>query len=182
MLVQPYCSRVAVLVLLVAIVPGCANLSHGSTQSIRVVSDPPGAQVTVDSDPVPYISPAMVTLKRGQDHVLVFRKDGFEDYSAELTRSMSGAVLGNLLLGGATGLMTDIGSGAAYELGHANLVGDTLTVRLLPKSSTASTGSSSKPLVTTPRPESANNKGADSFTPAQEPADAAATKSGSSQQ
>ena len=135
------------------VIPGCATLTHGSTQSIQVVSDPPGAQVTVDDDPVAYTAPATVTLKRGQDHVLVLRKEGFQDYSAELTRSASGAVLGNVILGGVTGIMTDYGSGAAYELGNANLVNDTLTVRLAPKPSAVSAGPSTNPLAPAPKSE-----------------------------
>lgn len=181
MLFQRHYLEVFALVLLVAMVSGCANLSHGSTQSIQVVSDPPGAQVTADNDPVPYTTPATVVLKRGQDHVLVFRKEGFEDYSAELTRSMSGAVLGNLLLGGASGFMTDIGSGAAYDLGHANMVGNTLTIRLSAKTSTASTGPSSQPRVTAAVPESADKQGASSFTLAQPLPEADQTKPGSPQ-
>lgn len=134
-----------IVVLAIAGAPSCANVSHGSTQTIQLVSDPPGAKVTVDSDPVPYITPATVVLKRGEDHTLVFRKDGFEDASAELTRSMSGAVFGNLIIGGMAGVMTDYGSGAAYELGHTNLVNDTLTLQLVPKRSTASIASSPTP-------------------------------------
>ena len=166
------------MALLAATVAGCANLAHGSTQKIRVVSEPPGAQVTVDSDPVPYDSPATITLKRGQDHVLVFRKEGFNDYSAELTRTMSGAVFGSLLLGGVSGVMTDVGSGAAYDLGHANMVGDTLTVHLKAKAPAIAGPSSAPPSAA--RPESASIKDENSVTPA--PATADATTSGPSPQ
>jgi hypothetical protein len=148
-------SQVAVLAVLASMALGCANLSHGSMQSIRVVSDPPGAQVTVDTDPVAYIAPATIALKRGQDHVLVFSKEGFENYSAELTRSQSAAVYGNLILGGLPGLMTDYGSGAAYELGHASLVNDTLSIKLVPKPSVASSAPSTRPLPAAPGQEPA---------------------------
>jgi PEGA domain len=154
----------AVLAVLVGMALGCANLSHGSTQSIRVESDPSGAQVTVDTDPVAYIAPATIVLKRGQDHVLVFRKEGFENYSAELTRSQSAAVYGNLILGGLPGLMTDYGSGAAYELGNASLVNDTLTIKLVPKPSVAAAAPSTKPLPATPGQESATYRPANTAT------------------
>lgn len=124
--------KVVTLVLLSAPGTGCASMVHGSRQTIQLQSNPPGAQVTVDSDPVAYTTPTSINLKRGEDHTLVFRKEGFDDYTAELTHSTSGAVLGNVILGGVVGIATDYSSGAAYELGHANLSGDTLTVQMMP--------------------------------------------------
>lgn len=139
-----------VLTLAAILVSACASMVHGSRQSIEVQSDPPGAQVSVDRDPVPYTTPTTISFTRGEAHVLVFRKDGFEDYSAQLTSSTSGAVLGNVLLGGVVGIATDYTSGAAYELGHANLINNVLTVRLAPKTATGNATSFGKPTAAEP--------------------------------
>ena len=113
----------------------CAQVSHGTRQSIRVESDPPGARFTVDSDPVPYTTPTIIDFTRKEEHALVFRNDGFEDETVQLTHSTSGAVLGNVLVGGIIGAATDYSSGAAYELGHADMVNDILTIHLRPRPS-----------------------------------------------
>jgi len=113
----------------------------------RWCQNPPGAQVTVDDDPVAYTAPATITLKRGQDHVLVFHNNGYQDYSAKLTPSTSGVVLGNIIVGGLTGIITDYGSGAAYDSGNADLVNDTVTIRLAPKALTVSVGPPTNPLA-----------------------------------
>ena len=116
----------------VILLASCATLSHGSSQEIQVASDPPGAQVLVDNDPVPYATPTTIMLNRRDDHVLVFRKNGYQDYRTSLTRSTSGAVAGNLVVGGIVGAATDYSSGAAYTLSSADLNGDVLTAHLAP--------------------------------------------------
>lgn len=118
---------------LCSIVSGCASMTHGALQTIRIESNPSGAQVTVDRDPVPYTTPTSVSLSRKQDHRLLFSKEGYDDYAVDLTRSTSGAVYGNILVGGLIGAATDYSSGAAYTLGHANMTDNVLTIRLTPK-------------------------------------------------
>jgi hypothetical protein len=110
---------------------GCAMMSHGSRESIQVDSDPPGPKFTVDADTVPYTTPATIELTRGQDHTLAFHRNAYDDYKVNLTHSTSGAVLGNVLLGGLVGVGTDYVSGAAYQLNNANLKDEVLKVTMI---------------------------------------------------
>lgn len=98
---------------------------------ITVLSDPAPAVVTVDGD-YRLTTPSKVALTRGRDHRLVFHRDGYDDLSVHLTRSSSGWVIGNLLVGGVVGAASDVATGSAYELTHESLSGDTLRVRLTP--------------------------------------------------
>lgn len=139
--VTRYAARIALrarwhllpLLALYSVLSGCASVTHGALQTIRVESDPSGARFTVDRDPVPYTTPTSLNLSRKEDHRLLFSREGYEDYNVDLTRSTSGALFGNILVGGLIGVAADYSSGAAYTLGHANLAGDVLTVRLTPR-------------------------------------------------
>jgi hypothetical protein len=51
-------------------------------------------------------------------------------------------------------MMTDYGSGAACDLGNANLVNDTLTVRLAPLPPTVSAAPPANPVAPAPKSES----------------------------
>jgi hypothetical protein len=110
--------------------------THGAVQTINVNSEPEGAVVTVDSD-YRLTTPATATFARRSDHVLLFHKDGCRDVTVNLGRSTSGWILGDVFFGGAAGLYGAYHSGAAYNLENENLSGDTLTLRLVPVSSSA---------------------------------------------
>lgn len=59
----------------------CATVFHGTTQNVRVASNPPGASVEVDGVPRG-TTPVDVSLKKGFTGQTVFlKKDGFEDRS-----------------------------------------------------------------------------------------------------
>lgn len=76
---MPNCVVVAVVVGL----SGCATVIRGTTQSIVVVTDPPGAQCHVAAAagraPVLHDTPGSITVNRGSDVVVTCRKDGHFD-------------------------------------------------------------------------------------------------------
>jgi hypothetical protein len=106
---------------------GCATIVKGTTQEIPVTSDPTGARVTVDSSPAG-TTPTTVTLSRKQNHMVVIEKEGYAPESVAVTKSMGGAVAGNILAGGFIGWGVDAMSGAQY-----NLAPNTISVRLASK-------------------------------------------------
>ena len=117
---------------------GCASMVNGSTQVVPISSDPSGASVILDDTPAG-VTPCKLTLDRKCDHLLVLRKDGYEEYSMELCREASAWVYGNLLCGGLLGLYADTQNGSQYEF-----VNDKVHVQLKPagasQPSTASSG------------------------------------------
>jgi len=106
---------------------GCATIVKGTTQVIPVSSDPTGARVTIDSAPAG-TTPTTVTLSRKQNHMVVIEKEGYAPESIAVTKSMGGAVAGNIIAGGFIGWGVDAMTGAQY-----NLAPNTISVRLTSK-------------------------------------------------
>lgn len=103
---------------------GCASIIKGTTQQIPIASEPSGARVTVDGNPAG-TTPTTVTLSRKQNHMVTLEKEGFETENVAITKSIGGAVAGNIIAGGLIGWGVDAMTGAQY-----NLHPETLNVRL----------------------------------------------------
>lgn len=93
----------------------CATIMHGTKQDIGISSNPGGAEITVDGQ-VMGKTPSTFELSRKINHVVKIDLEGYESYSATLTRNTSGWVWGNLVLGGLIGLGVDYLSGGLYDL------------------------------------------------------------------
>lgn len=94
---------------------GCATLIHGSSQSIRVESEPSGAQVEVDGRPVGE-TPTTVDLKRDQDHNVRLYHTGHEPHTVTLQRGRSLWTTVNILNLVVPGVLIDLSTGAFYKL------------------------------------------------------------------
>ena len=105
---------------------GCATIiHHGGKQSILINSDPSGAMATIDGT-MKLETPGQAKLKRGQTHIVIFDKEGYESSKAFVDHDFSGWVFGNLGFGGLIGLAVDFGTGAAWNL-EPGTVSATLT-------------------------------------------------------
>jgi len=87
---------------------------HGRTQELSVASTPSGA--TVKTGAVETTTPGKLTLRRNEDHALVFTKDGFPERQAKVESSVSWWLLGNVLFGGLIGFVVDGISAAGSKL------------------------------------------------------------------
>lgn len=94
---------------------GCATIINGTTQEIAITSEPAGARVVVNGFERGS-TPIVLKLERDETYVMTIKKDGFEDSSLSLNKSVSGWVWGNILLGGLIGLAVDLGAGGMYVL------------------------------------------------------------------
>ena len=95
---------------------GCATVINGTTQKIPIATEPNGADCIVAGDSTRYTTPCTVELKRKQDHIIKLSKDGYHPESVEIKHTMSGAVIGNVLVGGIIGIGVDAASGGACKL------------------------------------------------------------------
>lgn len=101
---------------------GCATITSGTDQGIRVVTEPgiTGARCSiVDSKEnaafVPH-TPGTAHLTRGNGPATVTcKKQGFKPVSQPLQESLADATLGNVILGGGIGFIVDAASGAAQR-------------------------------------------------------------------
>jgi hypothetical protein len=95
---------------------GCATFTNGAVQSIPVNSEPSGATVVVDGEQWPERTPCSIDLARRSDHTIVVTSPGYRRAEYQLVRQSSGAVRGNIWLGGLIGWIVDLCTGADNNL------------------------------------------------------------------
>ena len=106
---------------------GCATVIHGTTQKVEIVTKPPGATARVLPEGTVVTTPGSVVVPRKKAHTVRVELAGYCSETIYLDRLTSGAVHGNLLLGGIIGLSVDVSDGAAFVL-----VPETVDVTLRP--------------------------------------------------
>lgn len=104
---------------------GCATITTGTTDVVRISSVPDGA--TVELDGRTYQTPVSLTLSRDRSYDVVIRKDGYLPAHRVIARVGNAASTGNLLIGGLAGIVADQSTGAAFRLFPTDL-----TVELVP--------------------------------------------------
>jgi len=103
------------LVLLLCVTAsGCATVTSGTTDTIRIESVPPDATVTLAGQS--YRTPVTLTLSRTRSYDVIVQKDGFLEARRVISRVGNSISTANLLVGGVVGIMTDQSSGAAFRL------------------------------------------------------------------
>ncbi len=105
----------AVLMVFILTMSGCATITCGPNQRVPVSTNPPGATVSVDGTGS-HKTPTTLKLRRKTDHNLIFTKEGYETEHVLLMHVISGAVAGNILLGGLIGWGVDAMTGAQWKL------------------------------------------------------------------
>ena len=126
----------AVLVMLVVAVlftSGCATIVKGSSQSVTVKTDPPGAtcELSKQGRSLGVVNPTPGTVQLGKGAAALdvsCKRLGYLDATAKLSSSFQGWTLGNAILGGIVGIVVDAGSGAMHEYQPE------ISVKLLPES------------------------------------------------
>lgn len=105
------------LALVVSLSTGCATIVQGEHQSVPIDTDPSGAVVYVNGVEMGQ-TPTVLSLDRGDDHVVELERDGYAPVTLRLDKSLDfvPAVVGNLFSWGIFGFAVDFVSGAAYEL------------------------------------------------------------------
>lgn len=118
---QHLLNYILILVMSTTIV-GCATIFKGSTADVRVNSSPSGADIFINKMDKGK-TPQTLTLDRDEDHILTFRKEGYEEVRVEVKSRFDGAttILGNLLSWALLGIVVDVATGAAYSLEPADV-------------------------------------------------------------
>lgn len=95
----------------------CATIVKGSTQSISVNTNVPGATVLLDDVKVgvtPFTGPVKKNAK-----MLTVQMDGYQPVKLSLATSIEPIFFGNIITGGTLGSITDFASGAAWQYAPA---------------------------------------------------------------
>jgi uncharacterized protein YceK len=105
-----------VLALIVALVlGGCGTIVNGTSQTIAVNTEPPGATLKIDDGSV-WTTPTQVKLKRKNDYIFTISKEGYQTQIIPINSVLSGWLVGNIVFGGIIGGGIDAATGAAYTL------------------------------------------------------------------
>src|SRR6478736_7879519 len=114
-------------VLAPVLLSGCASIFDGSSNTVAISSNAPGAKFSIANRAGKTVKtgtlPARVKLNGGagyfksETYTIALKKPGYEDTTAELDTHISGWYFGNLILGGALGmLIIDPITGAMYQV------------------------------------------------------------------
>lgn len=110
----------AAFILPITLLSACATIVNGSSQTVTVSTEPPGAVCTVDrvGARIGAIAqtPGSVRLDKSKNDLSVTcAKPGFQTATVTKTPSFGGATFGNIIAGGVIGVVVDAASGANYE-------------------------------------------------------------------
>tara|TARA_R110002124_G_scaffold286453_1_gene467403 strand:- start:18385 stop:18879 length:495 start_codon:yes stop_codon:yes gene_type:complete len=100
----------------------CATIFKGSSADVRVNSNPVGANIFINGIDRG-VTPQMLSLKRNQNYLLTFKKEGYEDLNFEVFKKfdIGTTVVGNIFSWGLVGIIVDVATGAAYSLTPADV-------------------------------------------------------------
>ena len=105
-----------VVLTFVVIGSGCATVTGGARdQHVKITSNPVGATVLVDGQPVGQ-TPADVKLCRKTEHNVEVAYPGYETAQTTIHRNLNPWLFGNILVGGPLGLVVDICTDATHNL------------------------------------------------------------------
>lgn len=108
------------LIIIVLLLTGCATVTTGTTQTISIETQPPGAscKLSRDGQNIGFVNPTpgSVSISKDKDVFNVeCELEGHEHTEKSIDSSFQGMTLGNAILGGVIGLAVDAASGAMNE-------------------------------------------------------------------
>lgn len=123
--------KVATIAGLGLVLSGCATVINGTSQDVKIASEPSGADVKLTNG-MSCTTPCEVNLKRRHDLRVDIAKEGYKPAYVLVQSRTGGAAAGNILLGGLIGGVVDGSNGASNHL-YPNPV----SVKLVPLGSDA---------------------------------------------
>jgi hypothetical protein len=101
---------------LALVTAGCATVAAGTTQSIRIVSDPPGAECRIARDGAAVATVttpgAAIVPRSKRDLTATCSKAGLPDVTETIPSVLHAGTVGNIIAGGLIGVAVDAASGA----------------------------------------------------------------------
>jgi uncharacterized protein YceK len=114
------------LILVALLLASCSTVLNTTTQDVEIKSNPANAKIFVDGKKFG-TTPQVINIDRGSDHSLKLELDGHDVYETQVTRKISFWFWGNAFNGFIPGMLTDMFTGAMY-----NMMPDKIEVELTP--------------------------------------------------
>jgi hypothetical protein len=109
-------TKLVPMLILIMVGSGCATVTGGCRdQNVKITSNPTGAAVLVDGQPMGE-TPASVKLCRKTEHHVEVAYPDCEPTQVTITRRLNPWLFGNILVGGPLGLVVDICTDATHNL------------------------------------------------------------------
>ena len=107
-------------------ITGCASIMHGPMQNVAIGSSPDGANAhfkpkSPKGEEITVKTPATVSLHRKFAYDVTVEKEGYQPQTRQITKTMDGWLLGNIILGGLIGIIIDAITGSTNKLEPANI-------------------------------------------------------------
>ena len=97
------------------VLAGCGALFNNGPANVMVTSSPNEAEVWMNGNRVG-TTPMALSLKKNQDHSIVFKKPGFQESAFNLNRQISAGYVILDVLGGLLPVIIDAATGSWYTL------------------------------------------------------------------
>ena len=94
---------------------GCATIVSSPVKHVNLRSDPSGAKVTINGCDRG-TTPADFWLPRWGNYQVRIELPGYQPYNAKIHKELNNWVFGNILIGGAIGVIVDTATGAIFDL------------------------------------------------------------------
>ncbi len=99
---------------------GCATVVEGSSQSVAVATQPPGASCVLMREgknlgAVPSTPGSVHVDKSKNDLTVTCSKEGYQPTTVSYSPTFNGMTFGNIILGGGIGAVVDASTGANYN-------------------------------------------------------------------
>ena len=112
--------RRIVVLLPLALLPACATIVNGSSQTVTVSTTPPAATCTLDrvGERIGAIAatPGSVRIDKSKNDLSVTcSKSGYQTATVTHSSKFSGVTFGNFIAGGAVGFIVDASTGANFS-------------------------------------------------------------------
>jgi hypothetical protein len=110
--------------LLTLLLPSCASIVEGTTQTLTFNTNPPGANCALTRNGLPIgnlTTPGGIVVEKTKHNIEVAcTKQGYDDSKTTIKSGASGATVGNIILGGGIGWAIDSASGADNKYNEIN--------------------------------------------------------------
>ncbi len=109
-------ASVSLIVFVLATLPGCGLIFGGTSQKIRVSTEPSGATVSAKPDIGTYTTPVEISLERRTERTIYITKPGYTDANFRLQRGIRGEIVLLDIVFGLVPFVIDIVVGSWYRL------------------------------------------------------------------
>ncbi|GAB4135820.1 MAG: hypothetical protein Fur0015_08510 [Ignavibacteriales bacterium] len=105
----------SIAIIFVFLFSACSTVLNSTTQEIEIKSNPENARIIIDGKKFG-LTPNVVNLERGVNHIIKLEFEGYETYESQITRKLSNWFWGNALNLFVPGMATDYLTGSMYNL------------------------------------------------------------------